>query len=209
MKNTIALLTCLALIIFPEMIQARNHSLYNVSASPFAAHIARKTGDILTIVIEEQAQTTDDGATSEEKKLDNFDFSMDQFFLPLFDIKLDEGFTKTESDGDDPGFSMSSQKKFTGTAARSSDLDFQSTVQVRIVEIINEDQFLVKGYRTIHVNAKDTKLFVSGVIRSQDIDENNQISSKLLSDAIIEIEGQVVAEDLAPGMIDKLLGFFF
>jgi flagellar L-ring protein precursor FlgH len=178
--------------------------LYEVVRSPFAANIARHPGDLLTVKIEESAITSDSGSTNVNKKYDTFKFLLSKIFFPSF--QMNQGFTETITGGTEPGFDVSAEKKYTANADRASAQKAQTNLEVRIVEVINRDQFLIRGQRTMKLNGKNTKVFVSGVIREQDIDSSNSISSTLIADATIEINGQVLGEDLEPGLIEKVLG---
>lgn len=188
-------------------VHASRHSLYKVDVSPYAFKIARKPGDLLTIVINENFTTKDDGNASMTKKYDNFKFTLEKFFFPYF--KMNKGFDDTMGGGDTPGMSATAENKYTSNAKRNSTQDFQATIQVRILEVIDHNQFLVRGHRTVRLNGKDTKIFVSGVVRERDISLNNSVQSQNLADANIEIEGEVLVNDLSPGPIKKLLDLFF
>ena len=183
-------------------------SLYKISSSPYASNIAQSVGDTLTIVVAELTTTSDQGTANEQKRYDSFEFLLEKFFFPKFGIT--DGFGNLpDPDGPSPGFNGSIKKEYKADAQRSSTQSVDTTIQARVIEVVNEDQFLIRGHRDLSINGKYTRLFVSGVIRKKDIDSTNSISSSLIADAVLEVNGEVVTEDLAPGIIEKFLDLFF
>lgn len=182
-------------------------SLYDVQKSPYAIDVAKKPGDLLTVIVNEAAITKNDGQNNLKKQYDAFQFALEKFFLPKFG--LTSGFKATMADGDKPGVSLNAKKQWKFDAQRSSNHLFETKLQVRLVEEIDRGSFLVKGHRTVNINGKTTKIFVSGVVRERDIGPDNTIASHLIADAIVEIDDELVSQDLKPGIIERILGFFF
>ena len=180
-------------------------TLYKVNSSPYAANIAQDIGDTLTILVSELTETVDDGTANEQKRYDNFEFILEKFFFPKFGIT--DGFSQIAGDGTPPGFKGAIEKKYTANAQRGSKQEVTTEVQARVIETINENQFIIRGHRNLNINGKYTKIFISGIVRKKDINANNTILSTKIADAILEVNGEVVSEDLAPGMIEKLLGW--
>jgi flagellar L-ring protein precursor FlgH len=75
-----------------------------------------------------------------------------------------------------------------GAVARSSRIDASITVRVRTV-LPNGDLF-VEGTKILMINDEELHIYVSGVIRPQDIEEDNTIASGRIADAEIEITGR-------------------
>ena len=180
-------------------------NIYNLNKSPYAADVARDLGDILTIIVDESAVTKNRGSTDENKGYGS-DFGLKELFFPSLNIS--KGLTASSGSGDEPGFDFKFNKERKFGASRSSQHQFNTRLQVRIVEKIGDDQYLVQGNRAIHINGKDTKIFVSGILREKDISVNNTAFSYCLADAIIEIDDEIVTKDGSPGILGKILDFF-
>lgn len=180
--------------------------LYDVEASPFHTFIAKKTGDIVTIVIWEKAETTDDAQTELTRENDAaFDFT--KIFFPPVDIA--KGLTRTNGEGDPPGFSMESESGFKAKGKNKARHLFKATIEARLIEEVVDGQFVVRGHRMVNINGKQKKIFVSGVIRQRDITPFNTVDSDKIVDAVIEIEGQVGKDDTQPGPIMRLMNLIF
>ena len=205
-KFTISILSII-FILSSQTSFAQRSSLYELDDSPFSSRIARKPGDTLLVIINENASTKDLGQNAVEKKYQNFEFILQKFFFPYF--KMNKGFDDSEGTGDKPGFKFNIDKKYDGKVTRGSQMSFSTNIQVRIVEHINKNQYLIKGHKFLTLNGKETKLHISGIIREEDIDEYNRISSSLIADAVIKIDGETANDDLKPGLLEHIFGIFF
>ncbi len=201
-----SLLLSIALIASGSHATAQMGKLYKLSASPYASNIAHKAGDLLSVIVEESATTTDQGNRKLEKE-DDLTFSLKKFFFPHF--KPNVGFDDTISSGTEPGFDLNAKREYEAKSESDSKHSFMTTLQVRIIEEVTNGQFLVQGKRDVNINGKNRTIYVSGVIRSDDIDHANQIKSHLIADAVVEIDGDIVSEDLEPGMMSNILSKIF
>lgn len=181
-------------------------SLYQLKESPYTTFIAQQPGDILTVVVEEAASTTNNGSSTSERS-NTQELSLDKIFFPYF--KINTGLDDINGGGDPAGLSWTSSNKFNGTGAADSTHNVQTTMQVRIVEEIQEGHYYIRGCRNLNIDGRDRKLHLSGVIRQRDIDPSNTISSSKIADAVIEIEGDMSHEVLKPGLIHKIFNLVF
>ena len=182
--------------------------LYEVhSGSPFATFIARKPGDLLTLVIREKAITEDTGKRKRERSND-VSAKLTQFFLPPFNAA--RGLSATAAGGDSPELAWETETTFDAKSDSSSKHTFETKLQIRLIEEILPGQFMVRGYRTINLNGKDRQIMVNGVIRQRDIDsDNNSIESHQLADAHIEIIGETADDDVHEGFLQKMINKIF
>ncbi|MBN4066668.1 flagellar basal body L-ring protein FlgH [Simkania negevensis] len=180
--------------------------LYQIETSPFAANVAHKVGDLLTIVVNEQVSTTNTGKNDITKQ-DELTWTIKKLFFPHFKIK--NGFDDTMGTGTTPGVGFDSKDKFSSSASIASDHTFQTKLQVRITEKVSDDLFVIRGGRHVNINGKKKELFISGTIRKTDIDDDNTIDSSLIADAFVEIDDEVIVRDLEPGWFSKILRSIF
>ena len=181
-------------------------SIYEVSSSPYASRIAQAPGDILTVIVNETASTLDAGTANVDKK-DSMDIALNKFFTPPFNPT--KGFSAIPGAGTAPGLDLSSEHKFQANAQFDSNKAFSTTLQVRIIEIEKNGQYVIQGERNLMMNGKNTRITINGVIRRDDITPNNTINSAQIADAQVEIDGEVVGKDLQPGWISKFLSKIF
>lgn len=185
---------------------------YDIKRSPFSADIAYKAGDLLTVLVEEGATTTETGNIN-KKKTDSNSFSLTKLFLPSFSVE--EGFTATETTGTAPGASLDTALDYKAELSNGSSHNFTTTIQAEIVEDLGGGQFFIRGSRQVNIHGETKRIFISGRARAKDIisdPENvsldNTIASNKLADAVIEIQSKGVA-DLEPGLASRVLHFIF
>ena len=204
--NPLAKIITAVLVVIPAFAMAQSTKIYQLDQSPFATYIAQKVGDILTVIVNEKAKTTDDGGSSIDKK-DNIAATLNDFFIPGF--KISEGFTKTKGDGDSPKVSLSSSTNFEASAENSSEHKFTTELQVRIIEKVRDGEFVIRGQRLININGKDKNIYISGVIRQRDITAANTIESQKIADATIEIDGEFFHKEVRPSIFTRIFNYVF
>jgi flagellar L-ring protein precursor FlgH len=199
----------LSMLVFSATAHANLGRLYRLDSSPWSEKVANRPGDLLTVLISESSATSD-AATRNTKKEDTKAWELTDIFLPRLDIN--EGFFGTKGGGDSPIMGLESSDETKGTATNNSSHEYVAQFQVRIVEKVGNGQFVIRGERSVNLNGKKKTMYLSGVIREEDIqtdpnDENNlnSVQSHLIADANIEIEGDVYNKDLEPGYISKFV----
>lgn len=181
-------------------------ALYNVKKSPYASIIACQVGDLVTVIVDQEATTTDNGISNTKREHD-VEALLNQFFMPLFNPF--EGLKKTAGQGDPAEVSYESSNDYRSSAINTATHKIETRIQVRLIEEIRPDEFVVQGYRIININGKEKRIYVSGVVRQWDISPENTISSDAVADARIEIEGEVSTDDLKPNVFSQLLNIIF
>lgn len=191
-------------LVLPGVTLAKN-SAYKLDQSPYATYIAQKTGDILTVVVDEEA-TTEDNGDSKLDRTNDLLAQLTKFYTPPFDPTW--GFSRIMNNGTAPGIAYNSKSAFEGKATNSADHKFCTRIQVRMIEEVRPGEFVVRGYHLVNINCKQKRLFVSGVVRQRDICADNTVKSYNLVDATVEIDGDV-AKDTKPGFITKIFNSIF
>ncbi len=149
-------------------------------------------GDIITVVIEEEADAIQSANTSTSQNS-----SVDaEAGLGIFSFLKAFGFAYSDSGSAD------------GETSRSGTLRADITTQIE--ELMPNGNIRIVGYKNIKINGEEQEIKLSGVIRPEDISLDNTISSKKIADANIEYEGEgTVAEKQPPGFFKQILNFIF
>lgn len=157
---------------------------------------AQKVGDLLTIVIMEEASATTSANTDTKRESD----------LEL-DGALSLGNSAASQKGVISGTSeYSSEFKGSGTTDRSGSLT--ATVQAVVEEVLPNGNLFVRGRKVITINNEDQEVEITGFVRPDDIKINNLVNSKSLADAKIRYLGNgVVADKQRVGWGTRLLDF--
>lgn len=164
---------------------AARGSLFGQGDSPlFSDHKAMHVNDIVTVVISEQASSSNkaDKALSEE---DDSKLKAGVFTAgPNANSALSNVISKLNG-GVDIGFEGSSSSSYTGSGSATKNATFTTTVSSRIVKVMSNGNYFIVGRREIMIDDQKQIMQLSGVIRPYDIDQNNQINSAKISDAKI------------------------
>ncbi len=142
------------------------------SKSLFADVVARNVGDIVTIVVFEDARASSRTSKTTDKGLEG---------------GVEAG-TGALSFIPSAGLGLEASSKGAETIAQSGSLT--ATVTARITERLGNGFLRIEGTRRVIVNGEVQELVVSGTIRERDISPDNTIPSTLVADAEIRFTGQ-------------------
>lgn len=81
-----------------------------------------------------------------------------------------------------------------------------ATVPVIVRKVLPNGNLFIEGHRVVLVNAEEQHLYVSGIIRPIDIDEQNSVKSSMIAEAEIEFVGKgVVTDNQQQGVVQRFL----
>jgi len=143
---------------------------------------AYRVGDTLTVVVLENATAESDAATN---------------------VANDSGVgleAKDPSADRNLGLNVSGNADGTGKTSRQGQL--QAQLSVHVTAVGPNDLLHIQGEQTITINGEAQKITVDGLVRTEDIAQDDTVSSTRLSDAKIEFTGNgVVSESQKTGII--------
>jgi flagellar L-ring protein precursor FlgH len=155
---------------------------------------ARRVGDLITVLIIENAATNIDADTKSERKSDN-SFGIDAA------LGLDTSILRANPDmGSSIGLGGSSESKFDGKAQTSRSGSLRATVTCQVEEVLPNGNLRIRGTKQVRVSRETQFLVLSGIVRPRDILLDNTVQSNLIAEARIEFTGAgVVADKQGPG----------
>jgi flagellar L-ring protein precursor FlgH len=171
-------------------------SIYEGSLkNPYIDDVARAKGDILMIVIDEQAVSSLSANTTTAKAdktavepniLTGF---LTQLLGPL---------------------SNSSSSSTSGNGSTNQNSRMTAKMSAVVKEVLPNGTLIIEGRRTLVTN-KDTQTFVlSGAIRQRDIMPDNTIESSKIAEAEIKMEGKgQISERQRKGILTTILDWLF
>lgn len=84
----------------------------------------------------------------------------------------------------------SSANSSTGTGDMTAADTFTATVSALVVAVNPSGTLTIRGERNLKINGEDDTIHISGVVRPQDIDSNDSVSSTQLADLQLSITGE-------------------
>lgn len=194
-KRGTGLLLLLFLCFLPVVVQATslwNDELGNLYGDLRRDKRAAGIGDIITVIIVEESQATQQ-ASSDSISSSRVEAGPGLGIFDFFDAFRISG-----------GDAFDSQ----GVTTRRGAL--RAEMSVKILDILENGNFLIGGHKSIIVNDEEQKISLTGVIRPGDISGENTIESIYIADVRIEYQGEgVIGDYQKPGLITRFLRWLF
>jgi len=160
--------------------QGRPGSIYSPARGPVGAIAdkrARRPGDLVTIVINESTDVSNE-ETSDLKKATTLDYQ-----LTAFDIKPN-AFNPL------PTLGATSQDDFQGTANYKKKGSFSARVTALVVDVLPNGNLVISGRREIRIDRELKLIEFSGTVRRYDVDADNTVESELVANALVTYVGE-------------------
>lgn len=172
----------------------------NAVNSLFADRRAKRVNDVVTIVVSENsvggnnANTNTSRDTSTNAGVTSV-LGMEGSILDL----LRKGTANISVGG-------TSSNSLKGVGQTSRDGNLMATMSARVMNILENGNFLIEGRKQVTINAEDQYLILTGIIRPDDIATDNTILSQYLADAKIVYTGKGVVDDkMRPGWLTRIV----
>ena len=195
MKIRILILVLIAFLCLPVITKAVQFNEAN-SRSLFSDIKAHNIGDLITVLIVEDAKATNSAKSSTKKdhkvEAGGGPGSGPFNFIPLWGVS---GENKNEFDGE-------------GQVQKSGSIRAKMTVKV--IAVNDNGDLVVEGSRVIDVNADKETLFLTGIVRQRDISPTNSVYSFQIGDAQVSYKGKGQTHDGArPGFLARFFNWVF
>ena len=164
----------------PLAVPASNGSLLPTSGSMalFVDRKALRVGDLLTIRLEESTSSSKSAETAIRKETK----------AELGNPRLLGSLIKGSGAGD-LLTSVESENDFKGNAESDQSNSLDGTITAVIARVLPNGLMQVQGEKWLQLNRGEEFVRVSGLVRPEDVDGNNTISSSRLADARIAYSG--------------------
>ena len=162
---------------------------------------ARRVGDLITVNIDERtsSQIMAGTQTMKESKVANS-------IGALFGLKQDI-VTANPNLGGNIEMDTSGAASYNGDGNTSREGVVRGQITCRVVEVREDTgNLVIFGWKEVRANRETQYLSLSGVVRPQDIRNDNTISSQVIAEAKIEFTGSgVVSDKQGPGIGTRIL----
>jgi flagellar L-ring protein FlgH len=155
---------------------------------------ARQVNDVVTIVVSETTQ-----ANSAADASNNKDSAITSSAGNLFGLekKVKELSTAVDAKG-------TNTYKGSGSTTRATSLT--TTLTARVKNVLPNGYLLIEGVREIRLNNENQTMYLTGVIRPEDISAKNLIASGAVAQMEVRLQGKgVVSQPLKPGWLYRIL----
>ncbi len=169
-------------------------SLWTEESNPFFEDTkARNPGDTLIVDIVENASSSMD-VNTEAGRTSQMDIGVPNFFGYMRQFEaLDNPVTKGMLGDKMVGTTYGNS--FKGEAKSDRKGQITASIAARITDILPNGNYTIYGKRAMKVNQEVQNIVVYGVVRPQDITDDNRVQSTYLADSKIEYYGEGVLAD--------------
>jgi len=174
-------------------------SLWQASSSGLAEDVkARGRGDIVTVLISEQASASKQASTGTSRA------STLSAGIPNL-LGLEKTPVKGWMDLANL-LNANFASKYDGSGSTSRAETLQATMSTKVVEALPNGNLMIEGRRNVKVNNEDQIIVLTGTVRSRDVSADNTISSSLIADARINYSGKgIISDRQKPGWLMNVL----
>lgn len=159
----------------------------------FADKRAYRVGDILTVQLDERTQSSKSADTALDR---NTNVNLG---VPL----------AGNANVSDLSLRINNGQNFEGESSASQQNFLRGAITVRVMDVAANGALTIRGEKWIKLNHGDEYIRLQGVVRPEDIDVTNRISSQRIADARISYAGKGTLADAAEeGWLSKLFSTY-
>lgn len=148
-----------------------------VSENLYADSKAFRVGDIVTVMLSESTSATKSAKTELDKD-SNVSLSTPTIMGSPLSIN-----------GNQVNASIGSTNAFAGESDADQSNSLSGSITVNIVQVLANGNFVIRGEKWITINNGDEFIRLTGIIRPDDIEQDNSVSSRRVANARIQYSG--------------------
>lgn len=154
---------------------------------------ARRVGDIVTVVLEEETDASKEAETNIDK-----DSSLSMPVPTLL------GQVPTYR-GEPISFEVDTEREFEGSGDSSQSNELSGTLSATVIRVEPNGNLVIQGQKRLTLNQGDEYVTITGVVRPEDVGADNTVSSTRVASARISYTGTgALADSNAMGWLSRL-----
>ena len=200
----------------PDMMKGSLASQYGIRG-PISARTAIGKGDLLTIIVNESVSGNFNASTTTTKKDTS---STSASSIPLLNFAtgplLSKIIGKSSSivsqltDALTGANSTGANSSIAGSGTTTNASNFAAKIAVVVTGVSPQGNLTVEGQRWLKVNKEMQSVIFTGIVRRDDVQLDNTVSSEKVANARLEAEGKgAIAERQRKGLLNQILDWLF
>jgi len=185
----------IAAVSFPQS-KGNPGSLFDATVrNPFTDNVARRVGDILTVIVDEKT-LADFKASTQATKNDSNSVNA-QFFIGLLDSLFKPVTTGANS-------------SVSGDGQTSQSSRMTATMSTVVKQVMPNGNLVIEGRRSLITNKQTQTIVFSGIVRPTDITPNNTVRSVNVAEAEIKMDGTgLISQRQRKGILTQIIDWLF
>lgn len=99
-----------------------------------------------------------------------------------------------------------SNSSFEGKGSTSRATTLETNLSARVIDVLPNGYLVVEGMREIHLNNENQSIFLTGIVRPEDISSNNIVLSSSIAQMSVRVQGRgFVSQPIKPGWLYRIL----
>jgi len=174
-------------------------TLWNGDEGNWLADVkARRVGDIVTVIIKEQAKASKEASTDTSR-----DSSISAGISSFFGLEQTvEDKTKITPSS---MIEASAGNEFTGKGKTTRSEDLAATLTTQVVEVYPNGNLKIRGGKSVTVNNENQIIYLTGIVRPYDVTASNTVDSGNILNAQISYTGKgSISDKQKPGWLMRI-----
>jgi len=173
---------------------------------------ARKVNDILTIKIDEISNASQQVSTKTSRDT-NILASITKFLGSPLNFGL-KNFWGKDDTGEDipfqPEITSSAKSSHSGSGKISGSGKLNASISAKVLEVMPNGNLIIEGRKEVTIDKEKRFIILSGIVRPEDIEFDNTVSSSKVADARIEYTGSgVISDKQSPGIFHRVFDWLY
>jgi len=173
---------------------------------------ARGVNDILTVKIDEISNASQSVSTKTSR-----DTSILASITKLLGSPLHfglENFWGKDDKGSDipfkPEIESSAKSSHSGSGKISGSGKLSASIAAKVIEVMPNGNLIIKGRKEVTIDKEKRFIILSGIVRPEDIEFDNTVSSSKIAEARIEYTGSgVISDKQRPGIYHRIFDWLY
>jgi flagellar L-ring protein precursor FlgH len=174
-------------------------TLWNGDEGNWLADVkARRVGDIVTVIIEEEAKASKEASTDTDRS-SSISAGISTFFGLEQTVEDKTKITPSSM------IEASSGNQFSGGGKTTRSENLAATLTTQVVEVYPNGNLKIRGGKSVTVNNENQIIYLTGIVRSYDVTADNTVNSGNILNAQISYTGKgAVSDKQKPGWMMRI-----
>ena len=173
---------------------------------------ARTINDIVTVKIEEISNASQQVSTKTSRD-SSILASITSFLGSPLHFGLENFWGKDDTGTDlplKPEITSSAKSTHSGSGNISGSGKLSASITAKVIEVMPNGNLIVEGRKEVTIDREKRFILLSGIVRQEDIEFDNTISSSKIADARIEYTGTgVISDKQRPGIYHRIFDWLY
>lgn len=177
------------------------------SSSLYMDDTARRINDILTIEIEELSNASQQVSTKTSRD-SSIIAKITEFLGSPLDFGLDNLWGKDKPFK--PEIQSSATSAHSGSGKITGSGKLIASITAKVTEVMPNGNLIIEGRKEVTIEKEKRFIILSGMVRPEDIEFDNTVSSSKVADARIEYTGTgVISDKQSPGIFHRIFDWVY